>query len=170
MTPSSTFGPDDMRCELYHFHPENIRRIAEAKGRRPSDLTVIMLDRPRHEDMMAKVRESGARLRLIMDGDVAAGNIGQIRNLAAVPVFADSLATRLIQAADLVSYALYRHNDPGRNRSDYVEKIWDAFDADGDNMHGAVHYTPSFAGGSCHCRPCSGRRGISLQFNQRLRA
>lgn len=52
---------------------ENIQRIAKAKGKEPSDLTVVMLDRPRHEEMMAQVRSAGARLRLIMDGDVAAG-------------------------------------------------------------------------------------------------
>jgi fructose-1,6-bisphosphatase II len=52
---------------------DNLERIARAKSRQTSDLTVIMLDRPRHEEMMAEVRSCGARLRLIMDGDVAAG-------------------------------------------------------------------------------------------------
>ena len=51
--------------------PENLDRIAKAKGKKLADLTVIMLDRPRHEDMFAEVRSTGARLRLIMDGDVA---------------------------------------------------------------------------------------------------
>jgi fructose-1,6-bisphosphatase II len=51
----------------------NLQGIARAKGKETSDLTVIMLDRPRHEEMMAEVRATGARLRLIMDGDVAAG-------------------------------------------------------------------------------------------------
>lgn len=50
---------------------ENLRRIADAKGKELEDLTVIMLDRPRHEEMFREVREAGARLRLIMDGDVA---------------------------------------------------------------------------------------------------
>ena len=52
---------------------ENVRRVAAAKGKQPSDLTVMMLDRPRHEAMMAEVRATGARLQLLMDGDVAAG-------------------------------------------------------------------------------------------------
>lgn len=52
---------------------DNLRAIARAKGRKAEDLTVIMLDRPRHEEMMREVRECGSRLRLIMDGDVAAG-------------------------------------------------------------------------------------------------
>ena len=50
----------------------NLEAIAKAKGKRVTDLTVIMLDRDRHQDFMRQVRETGARLRLIMDGDVAA--------------------------------------------------------------------------------------------------
>lgn len=88
----------------------------------------------------------------------AAGSVGQLRNLADVPLFADSRASRLIQAADLVAYALYRHYDPERRRPDYVEDIWDSFDSDGGVLHGCVHFTPSFAAGACVCRPCSGRQ------------
>jgi fructose-1,6-bisphosphatase II len=50
----------------------NLEAVAHAKGKDVNDLTVIMLDRPRHDDLMREVRETGARLRLIMDGDVAA--------------------------------------------------------------------------------------------------
>jgi len=50
----------------------NLDAIARAKGKDVNDLVVIMLDRPRHDDLMREVRETGARLRLIMDGDVAA--------------------------------------------------------------------------------------------------
>lgn len=57
---------------------DNLRKIARAKGKRVEDLEVIMLDRPRHAEMMAEVRESGARLRLIMDGDVAAGLLAML--------------------------------------------------------------------------------------------
>ncbi len=52
---------------------DNLRKVAKAKGKDVNDLAVIMLDRPRHEQMMREVREAGARLRLIMDGDVAGG-------------------------------------------------------------------------------------------------
>lgn len=52
---------------------ENLERIAREKGKHVNDLLVIMLDRPRHDQMAQDVREAGARLRLIMDGDVAAG-------------------------------------------------------------------------------------------------
>ena len=87
----------------------------------------------------------------------AAGTVGQLRNMADVPLFADSRASRLIQAADLVSYALYRHYDPGRKNRDYVENLWDKFDTANGAMHGIVHYSPSFGAGSCQCKPCQGR-------------
>jgi fructose-1,6-bisphosphatase II len=50
---------------------ENIRRVAKAKGERPEGVTVVILDRPRHEELVAAVRETGARIRFLSDGDVA---------------------------------------------------------------------------------------------------
>lgn len=51
---------------------DNLRKIADAKGEDVEDLTVVILDRPRHEKLIAEVREkTGARIRLIPDGDVA---------------------------------------------------------------------------------------------------
>jgi fructose-1,6-bisphosphatase II len=50
---------------------ENIRRVAKAKNVSVADLTVCVLDRPRHEQLIADVRDAGARCRLISDGDVA---------------------------------------------------------------------------------------------------
>ncbi len=52
---------------------ENLHRVAEAKGADVSDLTVVILDRPRHEQLIREVREAGARMKLITDGDVAGG-------------------------------------------------------------------------------------------------
>ncbi len=52
---------------------DNVNAVAAALGRRPADLNVVVLDRPRHEDLIAQIRRSGARLRLIADGDVSAG-------------------------------------------------------------------------------------------------
>ena len=52
---------------------ENLAAIAEASGRPLADLTVVMLDRDRHEDAKRRVREAGCRLQLITDGDVAGG-------------------------------------------------------------------------------------------------
>jgi fructose-1,6-bisphosphatase II len=51
---------------------ENLRVIAKAMGKDLDDLTTIVLDRPRHDDLVAEIRKMGARIRLIPDGDVAA--------------------------------------------------------------------------------------------------
>jgi len=50
---------------------DNINALAKAKGVKPSEINVLMLDRPRHADMIAAVRKTGAGIRLITDGDVA---------------------------------------------------------------------------------------------------
>jgi fructose-1,6-bisphosphatase II / sedoheptulose-1,7-bisphosphatase len=50
---------------------ENIRSLAKAKGVKTSDITALVLDRPRHADVIVGVRKAGAAVRLITDGDVA---------------------------------------------------------------------------------------------------
>jgi fructose-1,6-bisphosphatase II / sedoheptulose-1,7-bisphosphatase len=50
---------------------ENIRRLAKAKGVAPEEIAALILDRPRHADLIAGVRKAGAAVRLITDGDVA---------------------------------------------------------------------------------------------------
>jgi fructose-1,6-bisphosphatase II / sedoheptulose-1,7-bisphosphatase len=50
---------------------ENIRALAKAKGVTPAEITALILDRPRHADLIAAVRKAGAAVRLITDGDVA---------------------------------------------------------------------------------------------------
>jgi fructose-1,6-bisphosphatase II len=52
---------------------DNLTKIAKALGKRIEDVTVIMLDRPRHADLLQQVRDAGARVKQIGDGDVAAG-------------------------------------------------------------------------------------------------
>ncbi|MFI5678742.1 class II fructose-bisphosphatase [Streptomyces cellulosae] len=56
----------------------NIRRVAKAKRSTPEDVTVVILDRPRHEGLIDEIRETGARIKLISDGDVA-GSILALR-------------------------------------------------------------------------------------------
>ena len=65
-------GPDaadvvDIRLPV----AENVRRVAKAKRESPSDVTVVILDRPRHAAMVEEVRSTGARIVFITDGDVA---------------------------------------------------------------------------------------------------
>ena len=52
---------------------QNLKAIAKAKKRKVSELTVVVLDRPRHEQLLSEIRSAGARIKLISDGDVAAG-------------------------------------------------------------------------------------------------
>jgi fructose-1,6-bisphosphatase II len=50
---------------------ENIAQVAKAKGSTPEDVTVVVLDRPRHKDLVDEIRATGARIKFITDGDVA---------------------------------------------------------------------------------------------------
>jgi fructose-1,6-bisphosphatase class II len=60
------------RISLEKAPEENIKIVAETMGKKVSDVTVVILDRPRHEELIARVRKVGARIRLIGDGDVSA--------------------------------------------------------------------------------------------------
>ena len=60
-------GVVDIAAPVEH----NIAAVAKAKGADPEDVTVCILDRPRHEEIIRQVREAGARIKLISDGDVA---------------------------------------------------------------------------------------------------
>lgn len=66
-------GPDAAEViDLDATPTENLNRIAEAKGKNVSNLTAVILDRPRHKELIDEVRKAGARIWLIGDGDVAA--------------------------------------------------------------------------------------------------
>ena len=58
---------------------ENVRAIADAFGRMVNDVTAIVLDRPRHHDLIEEIRGSGARIKLIQDGDVTASISAAVR-------------------------------------------------------------------------------------------
>jgi fructose-1,6-bisphosphatase II len=60
------------RVDITVSPTENVHRVAEALGRRTNDITVIILDRPRHDALIAEVRATGARIKLISDGDLSA--------------------------------------------------------------------------------------------------
>jgi len=61
------------KISLQKSATENIHIVAEVLSKPVSDVTVVILERPRHKDLIAEVRKTGARIRLIGDGDVSAG-------------------------------------------------------------------------------------------------
>lgn len=63
---------------------------------------------------------------------------GTLRNLAEVPLFVDSRASRLIQLADLVAYSIFRHFE--KNDTRFFDLITSRFDCEGDQRHGLVHW------------------------------
>jgi fructose-1,6-bisphosphatase II len=60
------------KVDIRESPSENLGRIAEALGRKVGDITVVILERPRHDDLIAEVRAAGARIQLIGDGDLSA--------------------------------------------------------------------------------------------------
>jgi fructose-1,6-bisphosphatase II len=67
------------KIDLLRPVAENVQAIAEAFGRRVADITTIVLDRPRHHDLIEEIRAAGARIKLIQDGDVTASVSAAIR-------------------------------------------------------------------------------------------
>ena len=66
-------GPEAKDCiDINAPVAENLNNIAQAKKRKISALTVVVIDRPRHEQLISEIRSAGARVKLITDGDIAA--------------------------------------------------------------------------------------------------
>jgi fructose-1,6-bisphosphatase II len=59
---------------------DNVRAVARAKGGEPSDVTVCVLKRPRHQELIADIRATGARVKLLDDGDVAGGVLAALED------------------------------------------------------------------------------------------
>jgi hypothetical protein len=105
---------------------------------------LVILDKSSYEESMQKLtrefRTTGHRW-------------GNLHNFADVPLFVDSTATRMIQYADMVAYAVRRYYEKGEPT--YFDIIKGKFDAEGGVIHGLVHYTP--AGSPCNCVACRQR-------------
>jgi fructose-1,6-bisphosphatase II len=67
------------KIDLLRPIADNVVAIADAFGRRPADITAIVLDRPRHHDLIEEIRRAGARIKLIQDGDVTASISAAVR-------------------------------------------------------------------------------------------
>jgi hypothetical protein len=84
---------------------------------------------------------------------VNGGRWGRFRNLAEVPLFVDSKASRLIQLADLVAYATWRRYEHSDGR--FFDALIPRFDSDGGVIHGLVHRRGQR---ECFCPACHSRR------------
>jgi fructose-1,6-bisphosphatase class II len=74
-------GPTGRDAHIHLDAPvaENLRNLAEAYRRDVSDLTIVVLDRERHRQLIADIRQAGARIKLIGDGDLSAGIAAAVR-------------------------------------------------------------------------------------------
>lgn len=117
--------------------------------RNDSQRGLIVMDETQHEkplQMLArKFRIDGTRW-------------GKFRNLAEVPLFVDSRASRLIQLADLVAWSTFRKYEYGDGR--FFDPLVPLFDSDGGVFHGLYHYRSSAE--VCYCHACLSRaqRGL----------
>ena len=114
----------------------NLRAVADALGKYVEDLTVVILERPRHERLIREVREAGARIRLIGDGDVSAAintclpdtGIDMLIGIGGAPEGVISAAALRCMGGDIQGKLRYR-NDAERERArsmgiDDVEKVF----------------------------------------------
>jgi Protein of unknown function (DUF3800) len=87
-----------------------------------------------------------------------AGRIpGTLGHIVDVPLFADSKASRMIQAADLVTFGLWRYYGLSSPDTTWIDYLWPCFDGVEGRMHGVVHVNPGFRKGRCGCPPCQAR-------------
>jgi hypothetical protein len=105
---------------------------------------LLILDKSSYETSLQKLA-----LEFKIDGH----RWGRLHNLTDVPLFVDSRATRMIQYADLVAYALRRYYEKGEAK--YFDIIKHRFDANGGVIHGLTHQKP--VGAECHCASCAQR-------------
>jgi fructose-1,6-bisphosphatase II len=132
----------------------NLRAVADALGKYVEDLTVVILDRPRHEKLIREVREAGARIKLIGDGDVSAAinaclpdtGVDMLMGIGGAPEGVISAAALRCVGGDMQGRLLYR-NEAERERARAMgiadgEKIFGIEDmARGDVMFAATGVT-----------------------------
>ena len=133
---------------------ENLRAVGDALGKYVEDLTVVILDRPRHERLIREVREAGARIKLIGDGDVSAAlnaclpdtGIDMLMGIGGAPEGVISAAALRCVGGDMQGRLLFR-SDAERERAramgiDDGERIFGIEDlARGDVMFAATGVT-----------------------------
>lgn len=113
-------GPELKGCiDITRTPTENLKAIAKAKECRVEQLTVIILDRPRHEDLILEVRKAGARIRLITDGDISAAiatcrtprNIDVLMGIGGAPEGVIAAAALRCLGGDMQGQLMFRNNN-----------------------------------------------------------
>ena len=143
-----SIAPDDpVETAFEHICNRFNLFLSRLRSRDDPHRGLIVMDKSHYEDTLqglaSEFREHGTRW-------------GQFRNLAEVPMFVDSAATRLIQLADLLAWALWRRYELGD--TSYLDLVLDRFDQTRGVLHGLVHYrSPP----NCPCPACLSRRGRS---------
>jgi hypothetical protein len=142
--PGAVAGVDPLeRCyeELLLRFTEMLIRLEPLLGRQ---MGIVIADEAKYERVIQAVvrrwRASGTRIK-------------PLRRLAEVPLFVDSKASRLIQAADFVAHAVYRHYAAGQ--SDLLGGLLGGFDSDGGVLHGLCHLSSQHR--RCPCPACISR-------------
>jgi len=147
-----TYGNREGRAyeQVLHKFDEMLRRQSRSIGQRQVGL-VIHDKRSIERD----VQSAAQTWRLV------SGRMGTLGHLADVPLFADSRASRLIQAADFISWSLWRHYGLPTPDSQWMTPLLPLFDrGSGGAIDGLIHVSPAFQTG-CLCPPCVSRRPSS---------
>lgn len=130
-------------CNRFNFY---LTRIFNSRGGRDEDKQrgLVVMDQSHYEQPLQA---------LARDFRVDGTRWGHLRNLAEVPLFIDSRASRLVQLADLVAFSLWRQYEFQDGR--FFNPIIPRFDADGGVIHGLVH--KPIKGPDCYCPACMSR-------------
>ena len=126
-------------CNRFNLFLSRLFRTGGEKHR-----GLVVMDRSHYEETLQG---------LARDFRVRGTRWGKLRNLAEVPLFVDSRASRLVQIADLLAWATWRRYEHGDTR--YFDRIASRFDKEGGVFHGLVHHRPPNE--DCHCPACLSR-------------
>lgn len=119
--------------------------LSRLRGQGDRQHGLLILDKSTHETSLQRLTHEFRRLGT---------QWGAIRNLADIPFFVDSIASRLIQCADNIAYAVFRRYNAGDTQ--YFDIIAPKFDAADGVLHGLVHKVAANA--NCLCPACLSRR------------
>ena len=135
--------------EVLHRFDEMLQRMANETGTHQRGIVI-------HDESTITV-EKNVQAWTQRWREVAGRIPGRLTHIVDVPLFADSRASRAIQAADLVAFALWRYYGLPTSDATWIDRLWPRFDTAGGQMHGLVHVHRGFKAGDCGCPPCRAR-------------